>query len=151
MTALPTRQRVRRTRGSKTLAKFIDRHGLRPVSVYFPEALHRALAGTAIEADTSLQALVTLACHSYFGVESPLPPLVQPTRTHQDPHKSFTWYADIDLHRTMKIKAIDVGSTVQQLILSAVVSYMRKAPRVKALNIPTGFPAFARAPGSLPH
>lgn len=149
MTTPPARSRVRRTTGSKTLGAFIDRHGLRPVSVYVPEPLHRALTHIAIETETSLQAIITLACNKYYGTRHDLPPLVAPTRTKQDPHKSFTWYADIDLHKRMKLLAVDLDGTVQQLVLSAVVDYMKDAPKIKALKIKTGYAAYARAPEEL--
>lgn len=138
----PTRaRRTRRTPGGRTLADYMDRHGLRAVAVYIPEALHRALTTTAIETETSLQSIVTLACNAYYGTVRPLPPLVQPTRPTQDPHKNFTWYADLDLHKHMKMLAVEHESTVQQLVMSAVVNYMKDAPRVKALHIKLGAPA----------
>lgn len=147
MTNIPLHARVRRTPGSRALGKFIDAHGLRPVAVYIPTELHRALAATAIESDTSLQALLTLAVNTHYGCVAPrVPPLVAPTRTKQDPHKSFTWYADVDLHKSLKMLAVEIGGTVQQLVLSAAVEYMKHAPRVAALAIPSGFPAYARAP-----
>lgn len=146
MTTPPARTRTRRTAGSKTLGEFIDRHGLRPVSVYLPEKLHRALTETAIEAETTIQAIITMACNTMYGTHHDLPPLVAPTRTKQDPHKSFTWYADIDLHKRIKLLAVDLDGTVQQLVLSAIVEYMKDAPRVKALKIKTGYAAYARAP-----
>lgn len=149
MATPPARTRVRRTAGSQTLGAFIDRHGLRPVSVYIPLKLHRALTETAIEAETTLQALITMACNTLYGTRHDLPPLVAPTRTKQDPHKSFTWYADIDLHKRMKLLAVDLDGTVQQLVLSAIVEYMKDAPKVKALKIKTGFAAYARAPEAL--
>lgn len=145
MTNPPPRSRVRRTVGSQTLGAFIERHNLRPVSVYIPEKLHRALVETAIETDQSLQGLLTLACGATYGNDQ-VPPLVAPTRTKQDPHKSFTWYADIDLHKQMKLKAVELDGTVQQLILSAVVDYLKAAPKIKALKIKTGYSAYARAP-----
>lgn len=143
----PTRTRTRRTAGSKTLGSYIDRHGLRPVTVYIPEEWHRAIASIAIETETTLQTLVTLACNAYFGTDVvDVPPLIMPTRTKQDPHKSFTWYADVDLHKKIKLLIVDIGGTAQQLILSAVVDYLRNAPRVKALKIETGFSAYTRKP-----
>lgn len=149
MTTPPARTRTRRTAGSKTLGNFIDRHGLKPVSVYIPEDLHRALAATALEAETSLQALTTLACNTFFGHVADLPPLTAPTRTKQDPHKSFTWYADIGLHKRMKLLAIDIDGSVQQLILSALVEYLKDAPRIKKLRMKTGYAPYARAPEEL--
>lgn len=146
MATPPTRSRVRRTTGSKTLGSYIDRHGLRPVAVYIPDPLHRALTYIAIETETTLQALITLACNTYYGTHRDLPPLVAPTRTKQDPHKSFTWYADIDLHKRMKLLAVDLDGTVQQLVLSAIVDYLKDAPKIKALKIKTGYAPYARAP-----
>lgn len=146
MTTPPTRTRVRRTTGSKTLGKYIDRHGLRPVAVYVPEPLHRALTLIAIESETTLQAILTAACNTFYGARHDLPPLVAPTRTKQDPHKSFTWYADVDLHKRMKMLAVDLDGTVQQLVLSAVVEYMKDAPKLRALKIKTGYAPYARAP-----
>lgn len=151
MTNPPKNARTRRTAGGRALADFVDRHGLRAVSVYIPGDLHRALATTAIENETNLQSLVTLSCNNFYGQEDiELPPLTAPTRPKQDPHKNFTWYADVDLHKKMKMLAVMKGSTVQQLVLSAVVNYMKDAPRVRALGIETGFPAYARAPDELP-
>lgn len=149
MTTPPTRTRVRRTSGSQTVGNFIDRHGLRPVAVYIPEKLHRALTTIAIETETTLQAIVTMACNKYYGLGGDLPPLVAPTRTKQDPHKSFTWYADLDLHKKMKLLAVDLDGTVQQLVLSAIVNYMKDAPKIKALKIKSGYAAYARAPEEL--
>lgn len=149
MTTPPARSRVRRTAGSKTLGEFIDRHGLRPVSVYIPEPLHRALTQTAIESETSLQQLMSLACQVHYGQPNNLPPLVAPTKTKQDPHKSFTWYADVDLHKKMKLLAVDLDGSVQQLILSAIVEHLKNAPRIRALELKTGYAAYARAPASL--
>lgn len=148
MTNPPTRApRVRRTPGSKSVGNYVDRHGLKPVSVYIPEKLHRALATTAIESETSLQQIFTLACHTFYGaMDDKAPPLTAPTHPKQDPHKNFTWYADIELHRYMKLLAVRMTSNVQQLVLSAVVNYMKSAPKVRALKIKTGFPAYARAP-----
>lgn len=143
----PTRTRVRRTPGSKTLGAFIDRHGLRPVTVYLPEPLHRALSQIAIEHETPIQAMMTLACTAHYGGKCPqLPPLVAPTRTKTDPHKSFTWYADIDLHKQIKLLAVEMDCTVQQLILSALVESLKGAPHIKALEIKTGYAPYARAP-----
>lgn len=142
----PIRTRVRRTAGSKTIGDYIDRHGVRPVTVYLPEPLHRALSKIAIESDTSIKALITLACNTYYGGKVKLPPLVAPTRTKTDPHKSFTWYADIDLHRAIKLLAVELDGSVQQLILSAVADYLKDSPRIKALKIKTGFAPYARAP-----
>lgn len=149
MTTPPLRTRVRRTEGSRKVGDFLDRHGLRPVSVYLPIELHRALAGTAIEAGTNLQGLFTLACSKFYGGEVDLPPLVAPTRTKSEPHKSVTWYADVDLHKRMKMLAVDLDGSVQQLIVSAIVAHLKRAPRVKALNIQSGFPAYAQAPEEL--
>lgn len=42
--------------------------------------------------------------------------------------------------------AVDLDGTVQQLILSAIVEYLKDAPLVKALNIKTGYAPYARAP-----
>lgn len=151
MSTPPLRQRVRRTAGSKTLAEYIENNGLRPVSVYMPVPLHKALSQVAIEADISLQALVTLAVNTYYGGPRDLPPLVAPTRIKQDPHKNFTWYADIDLHKRVKLLALDLDCTVQQLVLSALVDYTSDHPKVKALKIETGYPPFARAPLHLIH
>lgn len=143
----PLRARVRRTPGGKSLGEFVDRHGLRPVSVYIPEKLHRALAATAIESETSLQQIFTLACNTYYGGrEVNVPPLTAPTHPKLEPHKNYTWYADVSLHRNMKMLAVELSSNVQQLVLSAVVNYMNSAPKVRALKIKTGFPAYARAP-----
>lgn len=151
MSTPPSRQRVRRTAGSKTLAEYIENNGLRPVSVYMPVPLHKALSKVAIEADISLQALVTLAVNTYYGVHRDLPPLVAPTRIKQDPHKNFTWYADIDMHKRVKLLALELDCTVQQLVLSALVDYTKDHAAVKALKIQTGFPPFARAPLHLVH
>lgn len=150
MTTPPLRTRIRRTEGSRALGAFVDRHGLRPVSVYIPTELHRALTATAIEGGESMQAITTLACSKYYGTRHDLPALLAPTHTKTEPHKSFTWYADIDLHKRIKMLAVDIDGSVQQLILSAVVEYMKDAPRVKALKLKTGYAAYARAPGELP-
>lgn len=150
MATPPTRQRVRRTAGSKTLGKFIDRHGLRPVSVYIPYKWHRAFTEIAIEGETTLQAIITLACNTAYGTHRDLPPLTAPTRVKQDPHKSFTWYADIDLHKRMKLLAVDLDCSVQQLVMSAVVDYLKDHPKVKALEIKTGYAPYARLPVELP-
>lgn len=151
MTNPPIRSRTRRTQGGRTLADFVDRHGLRAVAVYIPVALHRALATTAIEHETTLQAIITLACNSYYGHDDvELPALTAPTRAKHDAHKNFTWYADVDLHKKMKMLAVMVGSSVQQLVLSAVVNYMKDAPLVRALNIQVGYAAYARAPEETP-
>lgn len=145
----PLRQRVRRTQGSRALAEYIENNGLRPVSIYLPLAMHKALATVAIEADITLQALVTLAVNKYYGSHRDLPPLIAPTRIKQDPHKNFTWYADIDLHKRVKVLALELDSTVQQLILSALIDYTKDHPKIKALKVKTGFPAFARAPANV--
>lgn len=147
MATPPTRVRVRRTTGSKTVGDFVDRHGLRAVAVYIPIAMHRALSHTAIEAETSLQAIITMACNTYYGTHRDLPPLLLPTRTKQTPHKSFTWYADIDLHKRIKTLAVDLDGSVQQLILSAVIAMLADAPKIKALKLKTGYAPYARAPG----
>lgn len=151
MSTPPLRQRDRRTAGSKTLADYLNNNGLRPVSVYMPVPLHKAFSQIAIEADISLQALVTLAVNTYYGVHRDLPPLIAPTRIKQDPHKNFTWYADIDLHKRVKLLALELDCSVQQLVLSAMVDYTKDHARVKALKIETGFPAFARAPLRMIH
>jgi hypothetical protein len=151
MTNPPLRQRTRRTAGSRSLAEYIENNGLRPVSVYIPLALHKAVSQVAIEADISLQALITLAVNTFYGAAKDLPPLVAPTRIKQDPHKNFTWYADVDLHKTVKLLALEHDCTVQQLVLSALVAYTKDHPKVKALKIKSGFPPFLRAPLSLVH
>lgn len=153
MNTLPKRTRVRKTTGSRTLEAFIDRHGLQPVSVYLPVAMHRAFTGTVLENETTMQAVMTLACNCYYGHGSSvksLPPLAPPTHSKNDPHKNVTWYADIDLHRAMKMLAVQIDSSVQQLIRSALLDYMKDAPRVKKLKIKTGYPAYARAPDEIP-
>lgn len=148
---IPIRHRVRRTKGSKTVGDYVDRHGLRPVAVYIPEELHRALAITALENESTLQQYMTLACHKHYGGAVPdVPPLMAPTRTKQDPHKSCTWYADIGLHHAMKLLSVEMDGSVQQLILSALVDYLKDAPRVKALHLQTGYPAYPRMPEELP-
>ena len=134
MATPPARTRVRRTTGSQTLGAFIDRHGLRPVSVYIPVKLHRALTETAIEAETTLQALITMACNTLYGTRHDLPPLVAPTRTKQDPHKSFTWYADIDLHKRMKMLAVDLDGTVLVWNDAARALQPQEAEAVRALH-----------------
>lgn len=150
MTA-PIRHRTRRTQGSRAVADFVDRHGLRPVAVYLPEKLHRALTATALEHDTSMQSFFTLACNKYYGGICPdVPELLAPTHVKRDPHKSCTWYADVNLHHKMKLLAVETDGSVQQLIVSAVVDYLKDAPRVKALHLRTGYPAYARAPERLP-
>lgn len=151
MSTPPLRHRVRRTAGSKTLAEYIENNGLRPVSVYMPTAIHKALSQVAIEADISLQALVTLAVNTYYGTHRDLPPLVAPTRIKQDPHKNFTWYADIDMHKRLKLLALDLDCSAQQLILSALIDYTKDHAAVKALKIRTGYPPYARAPLNLVH
>lgn len=150
VTPLPTRSRVRRTTGSKTLGAFIDRHGLKPVTVYIPEKLHRALTETAIEGESTMQGMVTVAANRVFADKTELPPLVAPTRTKIDPHKSFTWYADVDLHKHIKLLAVENGATVQQLLLSAIVDTFKDAKRVKALGIETGHAAYSRTPEQVP-
>lgn len=150
MATPPIRRRVRRTTGSKTVGDYIDRHGVRPVAVYIPEKLHRALTHAAIQGETTLQAILTVACNTFYGTRRDLPPLVAPTRTKQDVHKSFTWYADVDLHKRMKMLAVDLDGTVQQLILSAVVEYMKDSPLIKALKIKTGYAPYARTPAEAP-
>lgn len=151
MATPPVRRRTRRTPGSQTVASFVDRHGLRAVAVYIPEKLHRALTAIAIEGETSLQAIITLACGKYYGTHHDLPPLAAPTRIKQDPHKSYTWYADVDLHKRMKLLAVDLDGTVQQLVLSAVLAHLADHPKIKALKIKTGYAPYARAPaGPLP-
>ena len=49
----------------------------------------------------------------------------------------------------MKMLAVDLDGTVQQLIVSAVVDYMRDEPRIKALKIKTGYAPYARFPEHL--
>jgi hypothetical protein len=149
MSVPPVRTRDRRTAGSKALAEYIENNGLKPVSVYIPTPWHKALAQVAIEADISLQALVTLAVNTFYGTHRDLPPLVAPTRIKADPHKNFTWYADLDLHKRMKLLALELDCTVQQLVLSALVAYSKDHPKVKALKIKTGYPPYARAPLNL--
>lgn len=112
--------------------------------MYVPENLHAAFTRIAIAAESNLQHLLTLPCDTFYGVHHDLPPLVAPTRIKQDPHKSVTWYADIELHRRMKMLAVDLDGSVQQLILSAMVEYLKDAPEIKALELETGFPAYAR-------
>jgi hypothetical protein len=150
MAAPPERKRIRRTEGSKTLARYLENNGLRPVAVYIPVDLHKALTHVAIEADITLQALVTLAVNAYYGTYRELPPLVSPTRIKADPHKSFTWYADVDLHKRVKLLAVDLDCTVQQLVLSALVDYTKDHQKVKALKIKTGSAPYARAPVNTP-
>lgn len=148
MATPPARRRVRRTKGSKIVAEYLDRHGVRPVAVYVPEKWHRAFSKIAIEGDTSLQAIMTLACGTAYGARRDLPPLVAPTRVKQDPHKSVTWYADVDLHKRMKMLAVDLDCSVQQLVMSAVVDYLKDHPSIAALKIKTGVAPYARHPGS---
>lgn len=142
----PPRKRSRTTDGSKRLETYMDRNGLRPVAVYFPVDLHRALTEVCILGETTMQALITLACNTYYGGPHDLPPLVKPTKVKLEPHKNFTWYADVDLHKRIKLLALDVEASVQQLVLSAVLGYTNKHPQVKALKIETGFPAYLRTP-----
>ena len=49
----------------------------------------------------------------------------------------------------MKLAALELDGSVQQLILSALVDYLKDAPKVKALKIKTGYAAYARAPAEL--
>ncbi len=152
----PLRVRTRRTAGSQSLARYTESNGLRPVAVYVPIDLHRALTSSLIEMSgdegerITLQAVITLACYRYYGETAELPPLMAPTFTKQDPHKSVTWYADIELHKKLKLLAVELDGSVQQLILSAIVEYMKEAPLVKALNLETGHSVYARAPRDTP-
>lgn len=146
MATPPTRKKIRRTPGSKSLGAYIDRHGLRPVAIYIPLEWHRALSHISIESDTPLQALFTVACTEYYSRPRDLPPLIAPTRTKTDPHKNFTWYADIDLHKRIKMLAVDLECSAQQLILSAVIDKVKESPRIQALNIKTGYPPYVRLP-----
>jgi hypothetical protein len=143
------RKRVRNTQGSKTVAEYLENNGLRPVAVYFPTELHKALTHVAIDAGIPLQALVTLAINAYYAGPHDLPPLVAPTRIKTDPHKNFTWYADLDLHKRVKLLAVDLDCTVQQLVLSALVDYTKDHKEIKRLKIKTGYAPYARAPLNL--
>lgn len=142
----PPRKRSRTTDGSKRLESYMDNNGVRPVAVYVPIALHKALTEVCILGELTMQALITLACNTYYGAPHDLPPLVKPTKVKLEPHKNVTWYADVDLHKRMKLLGLDIGASVQQLVLSALVDYTKDAPQVKALNIETGFPAYLRTP-----
>jgi len=152
--AIPMKNRVRRTAGSRSMAQFVDRNGLTPVTVYLPEKLHAALEAIAAEADedTSIQSLLTIALTRHYGVRgaADLPPLTAPTRTTKEPHANYTWYGDVELHKTIKLLAVELGSTCQQLIVSAIVATYSDHPRIKKLKIKTGYPAYARAPAVLP-
>lgn len=142
----PPRKRVRTTQGSQTVANYLENNGLKPVAVYLPVDLHKALTHVAIDADISLQALVTLAANTYYAGPKDLPPLTAPTRIKQDPHKNFTWYADLDLHKRIKLLALDLDCTVQQLVMSALVDYTKDHKEIKKLKIKTGYAPYARAP-----
>lgn len=146
----PPRKRIRTTQESKRLETYVTENGLKAVSVYIPVELHKALHEVAIQGEMSLQGLITLACNTYYGVHRDLPPLVAPTRIKTDPHKNVTWYADVDLHKRIKLIALDIDGTVQQLVLSALVDYCKGSKAVKALKIKTGHAAYARAPSIMP-
>ena len=150
MITIPRRERHHRTSGSKAVGDYLARHDMRPVAVYIPVKLHTVLTKLAIEAEASLQDFITKACESWYGEERELPPLVAPTRAKLDPHKIPTWYANIELHKRMKVLAVEVGSSVQQLILSALVEYAKDSPEVKALGIKTGYVPYSRTPSDPP-
>lgn len=144
---LPTPVRNRRTEGSKRLSEYAERNGVRPVSWYVPEALHGPLVKIAAERGFAVQSLVTHACEVHYGAEEKaLPPLVPPTHVKTDPHKNFTWYAPVALHKAIKLLALELECTAQQLITSAVVHQYKDVPEIKELRIVTGSAPYARAP-----
>lgn len=150
------RQTRRSTPQSQRVADYAARNNLRPVSWYVPVGLHAALqqlthkakaASGAAEA-TSLQAVVTAACAKAYGLgpKGGTPPLAAPTNTALEPHKRFTWYAPYELQKDMRLVAANIESSMQQLVTSAVVDYLKDQPEIAALRIPTGVPPFMRAP-----
>lgn len=146
MSTIPKRTPDRRTLGSKRLGVYLDKNGLRAVTVYIPTPLHRALSIIAIESETSIQALITAACQTFYGTHQGVPPLAAATRTKTDPHKTLSWYADIALHKRMKLLAVDIDGTVQQLIISAILEYLKDSPHIRKLHMDTGYAPYARAP-----
>lgn len=143
---LPTPTRSRTTEGSKRLAEYADRNGLRPVAWYVPRPLHTALVALAARVGSPLQALVTNACERHYGNPRvvDLPPLVPPTQSKSGDHVSFTWYAPEELHINVKVLAAQIRSSAQQLITSAVVHACREAEEVKSLHLLTGVAPQAR-------
>ena len=142
--------RIRRTKRGQTVADYLDRHNVKAVAVYLPPELHAALLEISAGTKETLQSMFTLACSTYYGGPHDLPPLAAPTRSKTTPQVCTTWYCDIDLHRRMKIVAMDIGSSVSQLFTSAIVATYKDAPSVKRLKIKTGYPAYQRAPDELP-
>lgn len=149
MATPPPRATTRRTRGSKNLKAYLDNNNLRPVSVYMPIRVHAAISKAADAGETTIQALFTMACHKYYGHRCDLPPLVGFGTPPKEDRKVITWYADIDLHKKIRLLAMDLEGNVQQLVLSAVLDYIKDAPPVKALKIKTGYPPFGRTPVNL--
>lgn len=150
------RQTRRSTPQSQRVADYAIRNNLRPVSWYVPANMHAALhqlldkakAASGAPEATSLQAVVTAACAKAYGLgpKGGVPPLAAPTNTKLEPHKRFTWYAPYDLQKDMRLVAAGIESSMQQLITSAVVDYLKDQPEIAALRIPTGVPPFMRAP-----
>lgn len=147
MADLPKPIRTRSTQGSQRLADYAERHGVRPVAWYVPEFLHEAVSDMAVRNGMTMQTLITFACETRYGLDTPvLPPLVPPSHTKTDPHKNVTWYAPVDLYKKIKQLALDIESTAQQLITSAVVDQYKNTKEIKALRLVTGAAPYARAP-----
>lgn len=146
-TTLPQRKPMTRTKGSALVKAHIDSKGERQVAVYIPLEWHTALLEATKRKHGALQSNILTACSTYYGVVPPvLPPLVEPTHVRRDPHKTVTWYAATPLHDAMKKLAVDIRSSVQQLVLSALVDHMKNEPAIAALKIPTGSAPYPKAP-----
>lgn len=124
---MPTKKRISRagTAGSARVASYVERHNVRKVSVYLTENLHRALSSIAEESGVSLQGLITLACAKHYGPRPKVPPILPPTSPTKEPHKNLTWYADRQLHTSMRLLSVHMDVSVQRLIVSALVDYFK--------------------------
>lgn len=139
-----------KTSGSQRVTDYKERHNLHPVVLPVPLNIHKALSHHALDDGVTMQSLFTLACEKYFGSDPvTVPPLVA-TRRGQEKFKQPTWYADIDLHKRIRRLSIDTGASVQQLIMSALVDYLKDSPRMQAAEVTTGYPPMARGNTEMP-
>lgn len=134
---MPNKKRVSRagTAGSERVAAYVERHNVRKVSVYLTEKMHRALSTIADESEVTLQGLITLACTKHYGPRPQVPPLLPHTSPTKEPHKNLTWYADRQLHTSMRLLSVHMDVSVQRLIVSALAEYFKDHPSIQALEL----------------
>lgn len=137
--------------GQRRLKDYLVNNNFKAVAVALPRELHRVLDRMVAEAKgaadtarpTTIHALVTVACSAYYSDENvkTLPPLAQfePPRPNADGKgdRRFTWYADMDLFRSMKIISARHSCSLRQLIVSAVLERYKDTPQIKALGMET--------------